>query len=82
MTLVISTDTARLALQGSDVGTIHRLFNAVRRSIAIAQNRRFLQGMPDYVLKDIGINRLDIDSVVVSIIDGKSDPTRRSRGRF
>jgi uncharacterized protein YjiS (DUF1127 family) len=82
MTLAFTADIARHASQGTRGGPIRRLFNAIQRSIAIAHNRRLLQGMPDDLLKDIGINRSDIDSIVVSMVDGIPDPTRRSRGRF
>ena len=82
MTLVLPTAASRHPSRGARAGLIRRLFNAVVRSIAITHNRRFLQAMPDYMLKDIGINRSEIDSFVVSIVDEIPDPTRRSRGRF
>jgi uncharacterized protein YjiS (DUF1127 family) len=78
---VYTADTVRHASPGSRVGAIRRRFKSFRRSFAIARHRRLLQGMPDYLLKDIGINRSEIDSVVVSQIDGIPDPTRRLRGR-
>jgi hypothetical protein len=40
-----------------------------------------LQGPPEHVLKDIGINRAEIDAVVISLVNGVPDPTRRLRGR-
>jgi uncharacterized protein YjiS (DUF1127 family) len=83
MTLAFTADTARHISQGSTRSeSIRRLFSAIQRSIAIARNRRVLQGMPHYLLKDIGISCSDIDSIVVSMVDGIPDPTRRSRGRF
>jgi uncharacterized protein YjiS (DUF1127 family) len=83
MTLAFTADTARHISQGSTrSGPIRRLFSDIQRSIAIAQNRRVLQGIPDNLLKDIGISRSEIDSIVVSMVDDIPDPTRRSRGRF
>jgi uncharacterized protein YjiS (DUF1127 family) len=78
---VYTADTVLHRWPGSRVGVIRRLFKSFQRSFAIAQNRRLLQGMADYLLKDIGISRSDIDSVVVSLVDGTPDLTRRSRGR-
>jgi uncharacterized protein YjiS (DUF1127 family) len=82
MTLAFTAGIARHASQGTRGGPVRHLFSAIQRSIAIARNRRALQGTPHYLLKDIGISRSDIDSIVVSMVDGIPDPTRRSRGRF
>jgi uncharacterized protein YjiS (DUF1127 family) len=78
---VYTTDAVPHTWSGSRLGIIRRLFKSFQRSFSIAQNRRRLHVMPDYLLKDIGISRSDIDSVVVSIVNGAPDPTRRSRGR-
>jgi uncharacterized protein YjiS (DUF1127 family) len=70
------------ALLSSGVGLLSSLFKSVQRSLAIAQNRRVLQGIPDNALKDIGISRSEIDSIVLSAVDDVPDLTRRLRGRF
>jgi len=43
--------------------------------------RSELQQLPDCLLKDMGVNRAEIDSVVAGIVDGKFDRTRHARGR-
>jgi uncharacterized protein YjiS (DUF1127 family) len=70
------------ALLSSGGGLLSSLFKSLQRSLAIAQNRRVLQGIPDNFLKDIGISRSEIDSVVLSAVDDVADLTRRLRGRF
>jgi uncharacterized protein YjiS (DUF1127 family) len=57
-------------------GAIRRLVAAVHRAFDKSRRRRALQAMPDYLLKDIGISRCDIDAVVDAIVDGRDDPTR------
>jgi uncharacterized protein YjiS (DUF1127 family) len=69
------------ALPGSRFGLLRSLFKSLQRSLAIAQKRRMLQGIPDNLLKDIGISRSKIDSVVLSAVDDVPDLTRHSRGR-
>jgi uncharacterized protein YjiS (DUF1127 family) len=56
-----------------------RMYRRIVRSVEISRRRRMLSAMPDYLLKDIGINRSDIDSLVESLVDGRDDPTRRHR---
>ena len=51
------------------------LFKAMEKS----HRRRMLQTMPDYLLKDMGISRCDIDAVVDELVEGRIDPTRRQR---
>jgi uncharacterized protein YjiS (DUF1127 family) len=69
------------ALPGSRFGLLSSLFKSLQRSLAIAQKRRVLQGIPDNLLKDIGISRSEIDSIVLSAVDDVPDLTRHSRGR-
>jgi uncharacterized protein YjiS (DUF1127 family) len=59
---------------------VRRLAAEVRRSIEINSRRRLLHQMPDYLLKDIGISRSDIDYVAAVLVD-EDDVTRRPRGR-
>lgn len=49
---------------------------SARRWLAGRRDRRRLAGLPGHILKDIGIDRSEIDSVVTL---GKSDTTRRQR---
>jgi uncharacterized protein YjiS (DUF1127 family) len=81
MTFARASGTTQYARSNTRAGFIRRLFKSLQRSFAIAKNRRLLQGMPGYVLKDIGINRSEIDVVVASVVDGVPDPSRRPRGR-
>jgi uncharacterized protein YjiS (DUF1127 family) len=55
------------------------LLDPLLRSIEIQRRRRLLQQMPDYLLKDIGISRADIDYLAEALVDGREDPTRRPR---
>ena len=40
---------------------VARMVNAVRREMEIARARRALEAMPDELLRDIGIDRYEID---------------------
>jgi uncharacterized protein YjiS (DUF1127 family) len=77
----VSSGAAPHGLPGSQIGPLSSLFKSLQRSLAIAQKRRVLQGIPNNLLKDIGISRSEIDSVVLSVVDGVPDLTRRSRDR-
>lgn len=77
-TLADRADNVGHASPGTQVGPIRRLFKSFQRSLAILQQRRMLQGSPGYLLKDIGIDRSEIDSLVMSIVNGVPDVTRRS----
>jgi uncharacterized protein YjiS (DUF1127 family) len=50
------------------VGRVHALFRLAFAAVASARiarrDRRHLQEMPDYMLKDIGIARADIDRAI------------------
>lgn len=62
-------------------GPVARLVRAIARSIAIHRRRRMLQQMPDFLLKDIGISRSDIDYVVRASVDGRLEAALwRGRG--
>jgi uncharacterized protein YjiS (DUF1127 family) len=56
-----------------------RMYRRIVRSMEISRRRRVLAGMPDYLLKDIGINRSEIDAIVEALVDGREDPTRQHR---
>jgi len=59
---------------------LRRLVAAVARWNHIRCQRRVLHEMPNEILRDIGINRSDIDGLAEQIVDGWSDPTRRPHG--
>jgi len=62
-------------------GLVHRLFRRMHRAVLMRRMRSELQQLPDCLLKDMGVNRAEIDSVVAGIVDGKFDRTRHARGR-
>lgn len=53
------------------------IYDYAERSHRRRRDRAIMLEMPDYLLKDIGISRSDIESVVMF---GESDLTRRRRG--
>jgi uncharacterized protein YjiS (DUF1127 family) len=53
-----------------------RLAVRLRQRMEIRQRRRLLHQMPDFLLKDIGIYRSDIDGLVEAAVLGRPDPTR------
>jgi uncharacterized protein YjiS (DUF1127 family) len=61
-------------------GIVRRLAAEIRRAVDINSRRRMLHQMPDYLLKDIGISRSDIDYVAAVLVD-EDDDTRRRRRR-
>lgn len=60
-------------------GFLRRLARRLWRAMEINRRRQLLAQMPDFMLKDIGINRADIDSIVEALVDGREDPTRLPR---
>lgn len=65
---------------GQKAGVLRRVVQSIHREIRIRRQRRMLRAMPDWMMKDVGINRSDIDSLAAGIVDGFADPTRRPRG--
>jgi uncharacterized protein YjiS (DUF1127 family) len=55
----------------------HAMYYQAERAWRRRRDRRHIYEMPDYLLKDIGISRSEIDSVVMF---GETDMTRRRRG--
>ncbi len=53
------------------------MYDQAERAWRRRRDRRHIYEMPDYLLKDIGISRSEIDSVVMY---GDTDLTRRHRG--
>jgi uncharacterized protein YjiS (DUF1127 family) len=46
-----------------------RIWSAVRRRVQAGRDRRMLQNLPDYVLADIGLEKIEIRSAA----DGRRD---------
>lgn len=66
---------------GVRTGTVSRIVwrqvELLRRQMRLRRDRRVLRGMPDRLLKDIGIARGEIDRLTSFSLN---DPTRRHRG--
>jgi mono/diheme cytochrome c family protein/uncharacterized protein YjiS (DUF1127 family) len=58
-----------------------RLARALERALVAGQVQRELNALPDLMLRDIGINRSDIQFVADALASGKSDPTRSAVDR-
>lgn len=70
------------AAAATQPGRLRRLYARIARAIEVHHRRRLLQALPNYVLKDIGLSRADIDSIVEAAVDGRQDPTRRHPPRL
>jgi uncharacterized protein YjiS (DUF1127 family) len=46
-----------------------RIFARLWRPIRIGRSRHALRSLPDYILKDIGIRRCQIDSIAAQLVD-------------
>lgn len=55
-------------------GVFRTVGNWINRQIAVRRNRRILHDMPDFMLKDIGIDRSKIDRIVAERIDHAGNP--------
>jgi uncharacterized protein YjiS (DUF1127 family) len=62
-------------------GLVRRLLGRLDRAVRISTMRSELQQMPDHLLKDIGVSRSEIDSIVTGIVNGTIDGTRHARSR-
>ncbi len=54
-------------------GIVRRLWSSARRSLEIAERSQALQAMPDYLLKDIGVDRADIHAIAADLCDRCSE---------
>ena len=63
-------------------GFIVRLAQAFERAIVAGRVQRELSGLPDILLRDIGLNRSDIRFVADALASGKSDLTRPAVDRI
>jgi uncharacterized protein YjiS (DUF1127 family) len=57
-------------------GLLRRMIARIMRARAIQAQRRMLRHLPDHLLKDIGINRCNIDYIAQAVVDEHDDPTR------
>lgn len=57
-------------------GLLQKPFQAAIRYFRIQRGRHALGRLSDHTLKDIGLRRCDIDSVVRSLVDETPDTTR------
>jgi uncharacterized protein YjiS (DUF1127 family) len=64
----------------SQPGLVRRLLGRLHRAVRISTMRSELQQIPDHLLKDIGVSRSEIDSIV-AVVDGTVDCTRHARSR-
>jgi uncharacterized protein YjiS (DUF1127 family) len=46
----------------------------VGRAMEIHRRRQILHGLPDAVLKDMGVARSEIDYLTAALVDGRRDP--------
>ena len=74
-----SLDLAASDLEAAAPGRFWRCLQTLFKAMEKSHRRRMLQTMPDYLLKDMGISRCEIDAVVDGLVDGRIDPTRRQR---
>jgi uncharacterized protein YjiS (DUF1127 family) len=79
MTILVASPPVQAGLSARWSAGIRRFIKRVRRSFEVARRRRVLQQMPDYLLKDIGIPRCEIDSLIIDAVDGRPDRTRHPR---
>lgn len=68
---------SRSGLAASASKVARAMYDQAERAWRRRRDRRHIHEMPDYILKDIGISRSEIDSVVMF---GETDLTRRRRG--
>ena len=68
-------DTQFSAPGRGEAGILLRWAKRVIRQMQIQRQRRVLEAMPDWILKDVGINRSDIDSISIHLVDGRPDET-------
>lgn len=53
----------------------HAIVGRIRRHIAVQRNRRILHELPDFLLRDMGVERAQIDDIVAGRIDRYGRPT-------
>jgi uncharacterized protein YjiS (DUF1127 family) len=75
---ILNASLARPVARSSLVrpSLLRRLIARIARARAMQVRRRLLNELPDHLLKDIGINRCNIDYVAQLIVDERADPTR------
>ena len=56
---------------------LHQMWGGMLRWLAIRNLRRMLHTMPDWLLRDIGVLRSEIDMIARQIVDGHDPLTLR-----
>jgi len=74
-TLTFTTATQRVAQSIAE--GLSSVIDAVARARRSARLRRELQGLSDHMLRDIGVSRPEIDSIVAEVV-GAAPATRRA----
>ena len=62
-------------------GIIERIWRSIDRYQQVLRIRQELHRLPDRVLKDIGLDRSEIDGIATRLIGDVVDVTRHKRGR-
>jgi len=58
-----------------------QLWRWARRPAMVDRQKHELGQLSDYILKDIGLSRADIDDIALQVIDRRTDGPPRSRAR-
>ena len=80
--LAVSRPVKELSLGARARQVAARLAQAIERAIVAARVQRELNALPDLMLRDIGINRSDIQFVADALASGQSDPSRPAVDRI
>ena len=62
-------------------GILDRIWQSISRYVQAGRRRQELYRLPDRILKDIGLDRSEIDGIAANLSDFVVDPTRNRRGR-
>ena len=74
MSAIVSDFAPTTAQEPERKSIFQVIVDATRRHIAIQRNRRALHDLPDFMLRDIGIERAQIDEIVAGRLDHQGKP--------